>query len=104
MLGLGLEVGVCDAQTMKCAELQKPLSIFVHLPNPLVSKARGPRFVVCTYSGIEVTQKGKLLGVGDVADDGRKVFVELVFDFRRSCESWCVGAYKVERAFGGVEA
>ena len=104
MLGLGLEVGVCDAQTMKCAELQKPLSIFVHLPCPVVTKARGPRFVVCTYSGVEVAQKGELLGVGDIADDECKVFVKLVFDFRRSSESWCVGTYKVERAFGGVEA
>ena len=104
MLVLGLEIGVCDAQTMKCAELQKPLSIFVHLPYPLVSKAQGPRFVVCTYSGIEVAQKGKLLGVGDVADDGRKVFIELIFSFRRGCESRCIGAYEVERAFVGVEA
>ena len=104
MLGLGLEVGVCDAQSMKCTELQKPLSIFVHLPYPLVSKARGPRFMVCTYSGVEVAQKGKLLGVGDIADDGRKIFIELIFGVRRGCENRCVGAYKVERAFVGVEA
>ena len=85
MLGLGLKVGVCDAQTMKCAELEEPLSVLIHLPYPMVTEAGGPEVMVCANSGVEVTEKGELLRVGDIPNSRCEALIELVLRFWRSC-------------------
>ena len=78
MLRLGAEEGVRNAQVMKGAQLQKSLSVFIHFAHCKLTKAGGPRVVICTHSGIEVTQKNNLFLAGNVPDDGCKVPVEHV--------------------------
>ena len=59
MLRLGLEEGVSDAQVVKDTVFKQSLSILIHFPHSKRTKARGPRVIVCTHSGIEVTQENK---------------------------------------------
>ena len=79
MLGLRPKVGVGDAQVMVSAQLEQSLSILIHFTHAELSKAGGPHVVICAHSGIEVAQQNKLFIVGDAADDGCEVLVELVF-------------------------
>ena len=51
----------------------------------------GPRVVICAHSGIEVAQENDLFIVGDAADGGCEVFVELVFCIR--CCGHCRGIH-----------
>ena len=50
--------------------------IFTHSE---LTKAGGPRVVICTHSAIEVTKTNNLFLAGNVPDDGCKVLVEHVF-------------------------
>ena len=72
VLGLRPKVGVGDAQVMISAQLEQSLSILIHFIHAELSKAGGPRVVICA-------QQNKLFIVGDAADDGCEVLVELVF-------------------------
>ena len=76
----------------------------VHFTHAEMSKAGGPRVVICAHYGIEVAQENKLFIVGDSADDGCEVLVELVFCIR--CCGHCMGIHadKVELACSGVES
>ena len=79
MLGLRPKVGVGDAQAMVSAQLEQSLSILVHFTHVELSKAGVPRVAICAHSGIEVAQENDSFIVGDAAEDGGKVLVELVF-------------------------
>ena len=74
-LGLRPKVGVGDAHVMVSAQLEQSLSILVHFTHAELSKAGGPRVVICAHSGIEVAQENNLFIVGDAADDGCEVLV-----------------------------
>ena len=104
MLGLRPKVGVGDAQVMVSAQLEQSLSILIHFTHAELSKAVGPRVVICAHSGIEVAQQNKLFIVGDAADDGCEVLVELIFCI--SCCGHCRGinADKSDWACSGVES
>ena len=78
-LGLRPKVGVDDALVTVSAQLEQTLSIVVQFTHAELSKAGGPRVVICTHSGIEVAQENKLFVFGDAADDGCDVLVELFF-------------------------
>ena len=78
-MGLRPKVGVGDAQVMEGAQLEQSLSILDHFTHAELSKAGGPRVVICAQSGIEVAQENKLFIFGDAADDGCEVLVELIF-------------------------
>ena len=56
--------------------------------------------MICTHSGIEVTQNNNLFLAGDVPDDVCKVPVECVFSV---CVADSVGAYTLIRVTGPVE-
>ena len=89
---------------MVSTQLEESLSILVHFTHADLSKAGGPRVVICTHSGIEVAQENKLFIVGDAADDGCEVLVELVFCIR--CCGHCRGIHadNGEWACSGVES
>ena len=84
MLGFRPKVGVGDAQVMVSAQLEQSLFILVCFTHAELSKAGWPRVVSCAHSDIAVAQKNnfKLFIVGDAADDGCEVLVELVFCIR----------------------
>ena len=104
MLRLGLEEGVSDAQVVKDTEFKQLLSILIHFPHSKRTKARGPQVIVCTHSGIEVTQENKLLGTGDVPDGGCKVLVEFILGIQSGRQHWGIHTDKGDWAFGGVKA
>ena len=89
---------------MVSAQLEQSLSFLIHFTHAEVSKAGGPRVVICAHSGIELAQENKLFIVGDGADDGCEVLVELVFCIR--CCGHCSGirADNGEWACRGVES
>ena len=60
MLELRPKVGVGDAQVMVNAQLERSLSILIHFTHAELSKAAGPRVVICAHSVIEVAQENKL--------------------------------------------
>ena len=97
MLRLRPKVVVCDAVS---AQLEQSLSILVHFTHAELSKAGGPRIVICAHSGIEVAQENKLFIVGDAADDGCEVLVELIFYIR--CCGHCRCIHKLTRVTGPV--
>ena len=100
MLRLRPKVGVCDAQVMVSAQLEQSLSILVHFTHAELSKAGGPRVVICAHSGIEVAQENKLFIFGDAADDGCEVLVELIFI---SDVADIVDAYTITRVTGPAD-
>ena len=67
---------------MVSTQLEQWLSILVHVTHTELYKAGGPRVMICAHSGIEVAQENKLFILGDAADEGFDVFVELVFCIR----------------------
>ena len=103
-MGLRPKVGVADAQVMVNAQLEQSLSILIHFTHAELSKAGGPRVVINAQSGIEFTQENKFFIVGDAADDGGEVIVELVFCIR--CCGHCRGIHadKGDWACSGVES
>ena len=104
MLGLRPKVGVCDAQVMVSAQLKQSLSILVHFTHAELSKAGGPRVVICAHSGIEVAQENKLFIFGDAADDGCDIPVELIFNIRCCGHCRCIHADTGDWACSGVES
>ena len=104
VLRLGLEEGVSDVQVVKDTECEQSLSILIHFPHSKRTKARGPRVIVCTHSGIEVTQENKLLGTGDVPDGGCKVLVEFILGIWSGGQHWGIHTDEGDWAFGGVKA
>ena len=76
--------------------MHSSLSVFIYFARSELTKEGGPPVVICTHSGIEVTQNNNLFLAGNVPDDGCKVLVEHVF-----CV-WCgsVGAYTLIRVTG----
>ena len=84
------------------SQLEQSLSILVHFTRTELSVAGGPRVVMCascTHSGIEVAQENKLFIVGDAADDGCEVLVELVFCIISDVADM-VGAFTLTRVTG----
>ena len=104
MLRPGLEEGVSDAQVVKDTEFKQSLSILIHFPHSKRTKAGGPRVIVCTHSGIEVTQENKLLSTGDVPDSGCKVLKEFILGIQSGRQHWGIHTGKGDWAFGGVKA
>ena len=84
--------------------LEQSLSILVHFTHAELSKAGGPRIVICAHSGIEVAQENTLFIVVDAADDGCDVLVERVFCIR--CCGHCRGIHadKGDWACSGVDS
>ena len=75
-------------------------SCYIHFTHAELSKA----VVICAHSGIEVAQENKLFIVGDAADDGCEVIVELVI-FIRCCGHFSgIDADKGDWACSGVES
>ena len=103
MLRFGLEEGVSDAQVVKDVEFEQLLSILIHFPHSKRTKARGPRVIVCTHSGIEVAHENKLLSTGDVPDGGCKVLVEFILGIWSGRQHWGIHTDKGDWAFGGVK-
>ena len=66
-------------QVVPVAQLDEWVSILVRFTQTELSKAC---IVICAHHGIEVAQINKLFIVGDAADDGCEVLVELVFCIR----------------------
>ena len=62
---LSAEEGICYTQLMKGAELKKPLTISIHLPCSMLAQTNVPRFIVCSYSRIEISQENDLFFCGD---------------------------------------
>ena len=85
-----------------CTQLEQSLSNLVHFTHAELSKAGGPRVVICAHSGIEVAHENELFIVWDAADVGCEVLVELVFCIR--CCGHCRGIHADKWACSGVES
>ena len=68
MLWLHLQIGVGPAEAMIRAMLQPVLPVLVYLANSIATKAGKPRFMIYTYSGIEVVKEDKVIAAVDVLD------------------------------------
>ena len=68
MLWLHLQIGVGPAEATIRAKLQPVLPVLVHLANFKATQAGRPRFMVYTYSGIEVAKDDKVIAAVDVLD------------------------------------
>ena len=99
-----LEEGVSDAKGVEGTQLKRSLTILIHFPYSKRTKAGGPWIVVCTHSGIKVTQKNKLFRAGDGQDCWWKNLVELILCVRSGGQYWEVHTDQGEWAFGGVQA
>ena len=51
MLWLRPKVGVGDAKVIVSAQLEQSMSILAHFTHAELSKAGGPRVVICAHSG-----------------------------------------------------
>ena len=96
--------GVSDAKGVEGKQLKQSLTILIHFPYSKRTKAGGPWIVVCTHSGIKVTQENKLFQAGDGQDCWCKIVVELIFCVRSCGQYWGVHTDQGEWAFGGVQA
>ena len=103
MLGRRPKVRVGDARVMVSAQLEQSLSILVHFTHAELSKAEGPRVVICAHSGIDVAQEKKLFIFGEAADDGCEVLVEFAFCIRCCGQCRCIHADNGDWALNGVE-
>ena len=99
-----LEEGVSDAKGVEGTQLKRSLTILIHFPYSKRTKAGGPWIVVCTHSGIKVTQKNKLFRAGDGQDCWWKNLVELILCVRSGGQYWEVHTDQGEGAFGCVRA
>ena len=72
-----------------------PFSFHFHFPYSKRTKAGGPWIVVCTYSGIKVTQENKLFRDGDGQDCWCKILLELIFCVMSGGN---IGGYTLTRA------
>ena len=81
LLGLGLEVGVGDAEAVVAAELEEALSILICLPNAIVTQAGCPGAVVSSNSGFEITENKQRLLWRHIADDSGELILEPVLCF-----------------------
>ena len=68
MLWLHLQIGVGPAEAMIRAMLQPVLPVLVYLANSKATQAGKPRFMVYTYSGMEVVKEYKVIAAVDVLD------------------------------------
>ena len=68
MLWLHLQIGVGPAEATIRAKLQPVLPVLVYLANSKATQVGRPRFMVYTYSGIEVAKDDKVIAAVDVLD------------------------------------
>ena len=68
MLWLHLQIGAGPAEAMIRAKLQPVLPVLVYLANSKGTQAGRPRFMVYSYSGIEVAKEDKVIAAVDVLD------------------------------------
>ena len=99
-----LEEGVSDAKGVEGTQLKRSLTILIHFPYSKRTKAGGPWIVVCTHSGIKVTQKNKLFRAGDGQDCWWKNLAELILCVRSGGQYWEVHTDQGEWAFECVQA
>ena len=95
MLRFCLEEGVSDAKGVEGTQLKQSLTILIHFPYSKRTKAGGSWIVVCTYSGIKVTQENKLFRDGDGQDCWCKILLELIFCVMSGGN---IGGYTLTRA------
>ena len=99
-----LEEGVSDAKGVEGTQLKQSLTILIHFRYSTRTEAGGPWIVVCTHSGIKVTQENKSFGAGNGQNCCCKILVELIFCVRSGGQYWGVHTDQGEWAFGGVQA
>ena len=68
MLWLHLQIGAGPAEAMIREKLQPMLPVLVYLANSKATQAGRPRFMVYSYSGIEVAKEDKVIAAVDVLD------------------------------------
>ena len=68
MLWLHLQIGAGPAEAMIREKLQPMLPVLVYLANSKTTQAGRPRFMVYSYSGIEVAKEDKVIAAVDVLD------------------------------------
>ena len=80
------------------AELQKALTIFIHLPNSKLAQVGRPGAVVGTDPGIEVSKEKDWFLLRYGRDQCAKVVIEFFLRFRRGGERWCISADEADQA------
>lgn len=65
----GLEIRIGNAQVVEGASLEQTLVVFIHFAYTKLTKAQGPRIVLCTYSGVKVFQNNELVSVWGATND-----------------------------------
>ena len=83
-----LEEGVSDAKGVEGTQLKRSLTILIHFPYSKRTKAGGPWIVVCSHSGIKVTQENKSFRAGDGQNCCCKILVKLIFYVRSGGQYW----------------
>ena len=68
VLWLHLQIGAGPAEAMIREKLQPMLPVLVYLANSKATQAGRPRFMVYSYSGIEVAKEDKVIAAVDVLD------------------------------------
>ena len=99
-----LEEGVSDAKGVEGTQLKQSLTILIHFRYSKRTEAGGPWIVVCTHSGIKVTQENKSFRAGDGQNCCCTILVELIFCVRSGGQYWGEHTDQGEWAFGGVQA
>ena len=102
--GLGLKVAVGDAQVVKRAQLQKPLSVVIHAPDTTGSETAGPGSVVRSDTRVEVTEKHQAVRGWYFTYSGLQLVVECVLHLLAGVEGWRIHAEESNRPVGGVES
>ena len=95
-----LEEGVSDAKGVEGTQLKQSLTILIHFRYSTRTEAGGPWIVVCTHSGIKVTQENKSFRAGDGQNCCCKILVELIFCVRSGGQYWEVHTDQGAWAFG----
>ena len=82
------KVGVCHVKVILCTDCEDPLTIFIHIPNSMVTNLMWPSVMINTDPGIEIAEDERVLCMGPLMHSALEFIMEGISVTILGCQCW----------------